>query len=319
MLDDPAEKVQVFCELLRTTNPVLESGATDLERLAHGLSDAEEKLSMDLDSLATEVDGLQKEAQSSGNAAAKACQELNLSAEQTKTTALAALENGAAGFESRWTHELEEKAGALAAAFQEIKGSGWEPLMAALASEHGDFERWTQASEEGLTGMIHQFTDLASAVEHQAADATQAAHDLTAAPLFDRAFWNDPDSAAEKLMQETIPWFRNAEREAAKELSSTRDELVAAVGSDSSHVRGQLELDTRQLAAAVDAQAGELVQTLQQTVQALSQLQLEFERGAVQADRAQPDARKLADLAGQVPQAEALLQRIRAASEAMAE
>jgi hypothetical protein len=318
-IDDPAEKVQAFCDLLRATNPVLESGAADLERLAHGLSDAESRLSLDLDALATEVDGLQKEAETSGATAAKVCQELGHAAEDTKATALAELEKGAATIESRWTQDLKAKASALETPFGEMKSSGWEPLIAVLAGEHGDFERWTQAWDEALTGVIQLVTSVASDVEHDATDVTGAAHDLTAQPLFDGAFWNDPESEAEKVTQETIPWFRNAELEASKELGSTRDQLVATVTDDSNHVRAQMDLATRQAAAAVDTQASQVTQVLQQTMEALERLQVEVERSSVQADRAQPDAHDLSDLATQVPDAEAMLQRIRAATEAMTE
>jgi hypothetical protein len=318
-VDDPAERVQAFCELLRTTNPVLESGAADLERVAHGLSDAESGLSQGLDTLATEVDGLQKEAESSGASAAKACQELGHAAEDSKTTALAEVEKGAATFESRWTHDLKEKASALEAPFREMKSSSWEPLIEVLANELGDFERWTHAWDEALTGVVQLLTSVASDVQHDATDVTGSAHDLTAQPLFDGAFWNDPESDAEKVTQEAIPWFRSAELDATKELSSARDELVAAVGNDSSHARAQIDLATRQAAAAVDAQASQVTQVLHQTAEALERLQVEVERSSVQADRAQPEAHDLSELANQVPDAEAKLQRIRAATEAMTE
>jgi len=316
---DPAEKVEAFCQLLRTTNPVLESGAADLERLAHSLSDVESRLSLDLDTLATEVDGLQQEAETSGATAAKACQELGQAAEGAIATALAAVEKGASTFESQWTQDLKEKASALAASFHEMTSAGWEPLTAALAIEHGDFERWTQASGEALDGVVHLVTSLAGDIRHRAADATGGAHDLSAAPVFDHAFWNEPESEAEKVTQETVPWFRNAELDASKELSSGRDQGVATVGDDSNHVRAQTDLITRQLAAAVDAEASEVKQVQAQAMESLGRLQGEFERGTVQADRAQPDVHELSAVASDVPQTEGLIQRIRAATEAIGE
>jgi hypothetical protein len=316
---DAAEKVQDFCDLLRATNPMLESETADLERLGRGLGDAESRLSLDLNTLATEVDGLQKEAETSGLAAAQACQVLGQAAEAAKAKALAGLENSAAAAESQRTHELTEKATALGAAFQELRSSGWEPLMAALASEHGDFERWTQGTDEALSGLVHLFAGLPSEVEHDLEQAAGAAKTLTGPPLFDDAFWNDAVSGAEKLVQEGVPSFCKGELEASQELGQVRDELVKAVGDDSNHVRGQLDLATRQLAAAVDGQAGGLAQALQQTEEALSSARVEFERVTVLADQAQPDLQTLSELAGQVPEAEALLQRIRAVAEAMAE
>ncbi|HXB55968.1 MAG TPA: hypothetical protein VN461_14375 [Vicinamibacteria bacterium] len=318
-IEEPAEKIQAFCELLRTSNPVLESGAADLGRLAHDLGDTESRLSLDIAALATELDALQKEVEASGLAIEKACSDLGQAAEQAKTSVLGDLEKAAATLEGQWSPQLKEKAMGLESVFQEMKSSGWEPLTSALAHEHAEFEKWTQVVDEVLPGLAHLFSTLAGDVEHAARDATEAGHDLSGPPLMDHAYWNDPESEAEKVTHETIPRFRGEEPDASRELAGLRDQLVSAVGEDGNHVRGQVDLTTRQLAAAVDAQASELNQALGRTKEALARLQLEFERSTVQADEAKPDVQSLSDLANKVPEAEAMLQRIRAATEAMAE
>ena len=75
-LDDSLEKLKAFCDLLRTTNPQLASGASELQQLAQTIDASETSLASDLDGLVTELDELHKEAESSEATVVKACQEL---------------------------------------------------------------------------------------------------------------------------------------------------------------------------------------------------------------------------------------------------
>jgi hypothetical protein len=313
---DSVENLRAYGELLRTTNPVLEAGAADLGHLAHSLSDHESHLSLDLDHLAIEVDTLQKEAQSSGAAAVKACEELGHAAEEVNTTALAELEKGAAEVQSHWTAALHETSGALAAAFQEL-ASWWGPLKAALESEQADFEKWTQTADEALHGIVQIVASVASDVAHQGTVLFWAAHDLEGASPFAKAYWFGVASHARTLTEETVPHFVDEVEHHSSELGAVHKQLVTATGEGSNHVRAQMDLTIQMAASAVDAQAGEVTHEVEAVVEALQNAQTEYERSTVQAADAEKESHELAELAGHVAEAEGRLRQVQAALKAI--
>ncbi len=318
-LDDGLEKLKAFNELLRSSQPALESGGADLARLGRALSDAEGRLSLDLDGLATDVDEVQKEAQASEAAAVEACQDLNDAAETVLTTTIAELEKGAATMQERWTHDLAERATALTGAFQDLQGSGWEPLIAALGNEDAAFDRWTQAADEAIGVVVHQLAGAVAEVEHETTDLTAAADELTGIPLFDQASWNESRDDAETTLHQVLPWFRQSELEITKDLAATHEQLAGAATAAAGHVRAQLDQVAQKAADGLDAEANQLVQSFGEAAEGVERLQVELERGAVQAADTQAAAHRLADLAAQVIDGDATVREIHSVLEAMKE
>jgi hypothetical protein len=307
-LDDSIKALQVFCEELRETNPVLESGASSLDKMAHALSDAESRLSLDLGNLATDVDGLQKEAETTEAAAVKVCAELAHAAEEAKTPTLSDLETHAGEAKDHWTHALQEKSPALATAFQEMKGSGWDPLEAVLAHEKTDFETWTQAADVALQGLVHVLASVASDLEQDGTDAKTAAQALTDAPPATEAFWQPLSAQGFRVANEVAHHFGEDRAQQSADLEKVHDELVNAAGDGSGHVHDQLGLTVQKAADAIHAQSGHVTDALEKAVEALGRAQAEFEHAAVQADHVQGTAHDLAELAGPVVTAKAQLQ-----------
>ena len=316
-LDESLQRLTAFNELLRSSIPVLDSGTADLDRLGHELSDAEGRLSLELDGMTSDLDELQKEAQSSSDAAVAACQGLDDVAEDARATAIAEVEKGAAAMQERWTHDLGEHATALAGAFHDLLASGWEPLIAALASEEGDFEHWTQTADEMLGTIVHLFTTAGGEFEHATPDISGAAQEFSGLPLFDHAWWNEPREHAETLLQPSRQAFREASLAVGKDLAETYHQLVATAGEDGSQVRALLDQVTDHAAYLLDTHASELMQTLAETVEAVGRVQGEVERSAVQAERTQTAAHEMADLSAQVVEGDATVRQIEVVMEAM--
>src|SRR6185503_5038567 len=107
------QNLQYLCELLRVTNPVLESGASELDQLGHSLKDSVARLSEDLDHLAADLDHVQKEAETTETAAVSACQDLGHVAEHVTASSLAEVEKDAAAAQEHWSEVLKEKSSAL--------------------------------------------------------------------------------------------------------------------------------------------------------------------------------------------------------------
>lgn len=315
--DESLEHLRLLCELVRVANPALERGAAELGRVAQGLSENEQRLSLDLDHLATEVDGLQKEAETSEAAAVKACQDLGHAAEEVNASGLAEVEKEAAAAQVHWTAAFHEKSSALDSAFQEVAANGWEPLDAALASEQADFEKWTQAADDTLQGLVQGFATVATDVQHQGTVLDEAARGLEAAPPFPKAYWHPVASHGKALTEETVPHFGEQVEHQDTELGTVHEHLAAAAGDGSTHVRAQMDLTVQMAVTAIDAQANEVTQMVQTAVETLQTAHTEFERSQIQADDAEKAGHELVELAGHVAQAEVQLQQVQAVLEAL--
>jgi len=316
-LDQSVENLRAFCELLRVTNPVLEAGASDLGGLGHSLGDTTTHLSQELDHLATDVDGLQKQAESSQAEAVKACEELGHVAEGVNSTGLAEVEKEAASTQEHWTAVLQETSSALDTAFQELDSQGWEPLDAALAQEQGDFERWTQAADDTLHTLIAGIGSVETAVAHQGTVLDEATRDLEAAAPFPESYWHGVGAHARTLTQETVPQFTEHVLKHAFELNAIDEQLVTEAGEGSTHVRAQVDLTMQAAVSTIDAKDVELMQAVETAAEGLKTAQIEFERGAVQAEDADKAGHDVAELAGHVAEANVQLQQVHEALEAL--
>lgn len=316
-LDQSVENLRLLCELLRVTNPMLESGAADLGRVAERVGQGEELLSAELEQLVAEMNALQEQAETSGVAVAKACIELSDAAEEVTSGGLAEMKTDATAAQSHWTAALQERSSELSAGFQELMSQGWEPLRACLTSELAEFERWIKAADEALQGLVLGVEAVATGLEEQGTAAEAAASDLQGSPALDDDFFLGTGVACVQLVQQIIPQFVDNIDSQGVELDQVHEQIVTAAERSSTNVRAQLDLTAETALNAIEAQADAMTKAVEAAEEALRNLQTEFERSAIQGEEADQEGNALVELAGQVVDAQAQLLKVREVLEAL--
>lgn len=316
-IDESVRQLELLCERLRDTTPAVEAGTAEMEKVAHALSDTEQHLSLSCDQLATEVDGIQKEAETTENAAAKACHELGQACEEAKTSTLGELEKAAEEAEGHWTGTLPAKTTLIANAFTEMESAGWEPLDTVLSTEKDDFERWTADADTSLAALATELQSVATALEHHGTDAETAAHDLTEAPAAKDSFWQQIETEGHHVANETAAHFADQMAQPTADLERVFEEITTAAGQGSDHVRAQIDTVLQKETDAVEAHSTGMREQLEKTVEALGRAETEFERGTAQAETAETVAQGVMELAGQVFDAKQKLQVIHEVTEAL--
>jgi hypothetical protein len=310
-LDQSVENLRMLCELLRVTNPLLESGATDLAQAAHTVAEGESRFSSDLDHLVTEVDAVQKQAETSQAEAVSALTELAHAAEEANTEALTEIETDAAAVQAHWTSALHEKGSGLDTAFGELKSNGWDPLIATLGNEQGDFEKWDHAADEALQGLVHAVEGVTEGVNASGSVCEEAAKNLEEAPPMSEDFWQGTERDAKKIVEETIPEFGGSVDRHTGELSEACEQVMAAIDAGNTHLRAQLDLTTEAAVHAIDAQAEAMGKAVEKADEELRSVQSRYELSAVHGEEAEREGTELLELAGHVVEAQAQLAKVR--------
>jgi hypothetical protein len=310
-LDQSVENLRMLCELLRVTNPLLETGAAELAAAAHTVAEGESRLSSELDHLVTEVDAVQKQAETSQAEAVNALTELAHAAEGANTEALTEIETDAAAVQAHWTSVLHEKGSSLDSAFGELKSHGWDPLVATLGNEQGDFEKWEHAADEALQDLVHAVEGVVEGVTHSGSLCEEAAKGLEAAPPLTEDYWQGTERDAKKIVEETIPEFGGSVERHGAELSEVYEQVMAAIDAGNSHLRAQLDLTTETAVSAIDAQAEAMGKAVETADEALRSVQSRYELSAVHGEEAGREATELLELAGHVVDAQAQLAKVR--------
>lgn len=316
-LDQSVEHLRQLCELLRVTNPLVESGGTALSKAAHTLADGEQHLSTDLDHLATEVDSVQKHAESAGGDAAKALTELDHAADEAHTVALARIETDAPGIQAHWAEALSEKGTSLDTAFGELWSNGWSPLITALGDEQEEFEKWTHSADETLRGLVHAVEEVGTGVHKAAETAVSKAKELEDSDPLKEDYWRVTQDVAKKIVEETIPEFGHSVDRHANELNGVYEQVMTAIDEGSHHVRSQLDLTTEGVVTAIDAQATAMGQALETADEHLRNAQARYELSAVHGEAADKQSDAMLELAGEVVEAQAQLAKVREVLEAI--
>lgn len=316
-VDQSVENLRMLCELLRVTNPVLESGGSELDQLGHSLKDSVARLSEELDHLAADLDHVQKEAETTEAAAVSACQDLGHVAEHVNASTLAEVEKEAAAAQEHWTEVLKEKSSALEAAFEDLGSHGFEPLGATLANEQASFEKWTQAADDTLQGLAVAIGSVEEGVAHQGTVLYETARDLEGAPPLAPGYWHGLDTHARAIAEETVPQFGEQVKKHSDELYDVHEELLNDAKDRSTNVREDLEVLAKEAVLHIDANDVELMHAVEAATEALNNAQIEFERGAVQAEDAEKEGHELDGLSGHVAEAQVQLHQIHDALEAM--
>jgi DNA anti-recombination protein RmuC len=316
-LDQSVENLRALCELLRATNPVLESGVADLARVASSVTEGESRLSTDLDHLAADLDAAQKQAETSEADAVKACTELDHAADEVIANSLTEIGTDAAAAQAHWTSALHEKEGALDSAFQELESDGWDPLVATLTNEQADFERWMHSADEALTGLVLGLDTVATGVTQQGTVLDEAARDLEAAPPLSEEYWQITHDDAKKIVEETIPEFGRSVDRRSVDLNEVHEQVLTAVDNSSNQLRAQLDLTTETAMNAIEAQANAMTKAADEAEAAVRSAQTQYELSAVHGEEAGREAAQLLELAGLVVDAQAQLAKIREVLEAL--
>jgi hypothetical protein len=313
-MDDGVDKLQAYCDLLETTNPALATGTADLGRLAQDLSDSEGRLSTELAALDGEVDGLQKEAETSEAAAVKACQELASACEQEVKTELPEMEQQMAADKDEWVKDLDQKAAALETGFVELESQAFTPLDTVLDSERRDFDRWMNEADTALVALAKALEQAAQEVEQ---GGTSAAEPWADAPCFDHAFWQPAKTQAEKVGTEVVQAFRAAKHQEETEAKKTYDDVTEYVQGQAIDVRASLEKHAGTAAAAIQTETQEVTQAVDTAVAELDETKTAFDTAAMHGEDAEPRAASLMELGPRIEAADVKLEEIRAAMEAM--
>jgi hypothetical protein len=316
-LDEKIRWLEDFNELIRTTNPAVEAGASELGRLGDSLRESGSQLSLHLDHLAADLDGLQQETQAAEAAAVKSCQELGQAAVDAKAP-LDDLDKDAAAARDHWTQALQEQASALDTAVKEAAAAGWEPLDQCLADAIGDFEKWTKGADSALGDLVQHLDEAHTGVAQERDRVTGAAHYVIGGEPFYPPLWQEPEAAARSVLDEAIPRLRNEQAAPiSKESLALNEELVTGLEQSSAQVQARLDTIGKDAATEVGAQEAEVTTALESAGEALQRAQSEFERGAIQAEETETEAQALAELAGQVDKAQVQVRQIKAVMEAM--
>jgi hypothetical protein len=316
-LDEGIHFLEAFNELMRTTNPALEAGAAELDRLGDSLGQTQSTLSLGLDYLASELDGLQQGTLAEETAAVKSCQELGQAATEAKAP-LDDLEKDAAAAQEHWVQAFQEQASALDAAVKDAEASGWEPLDGSLAGKRDDFDKWAKASDSALGELLQLLNKFDTDLDQERDRVVEAAHHVAEAGPFGDDFWIGSEQEAARVLDMAIPRLQDEEvRPIVEDIHTLHDELVTGLGQSSTQVQARLDFIAEQAANAVNAQETEVTQALENTGQVLGRAQTEFERAAIQGEETGTEAQALAELAGQVAEAQVQAQQILAVMEAM--
>jgi hypothetical protein len=316
-LDQSVENLRRLNELLRATNPLVESGGADLAKAAHTVADGEQRLSTDLDHLASEVDAIQKQAETSQAEAVKALTELGHAADEANTEALGKIETDAAAVQAHWTSALHEKGAALDSAFGELKSNGWDPLVATLGNEQANFEKWSHAADEALEGLVHAVEGVAAGVTKSGEMSEQKAKELEEADPLKEDHWHLTQGDAKKIVEETIPEFGHSVDRHISELNEACEQVMNAIDEGSNHVRAQLDLTTETAVNAIDAQATALTKAVEEADEHLRSVQSRYELSAVHGEEAEREGAQVLELAGHVVEAQAQLAKLREVLEAI--
>jgi outer membrane murein-binding lipoprotein Lpp len=316
-LDQSVENLRTLCELLRATNPLVESGGTALSKVAHTLADGEQHLSTDLDHLATEVDSIQKQAESTGADAAKALTELDHAADEARTEALGKIETDAPNIQAHWAEALSEKGTSLDTAFGELKSNGWDPLAAALIDEEEEFAKWTDSADETLKGLVHAVEEVTTGVHKEMETAVSKAKELEDSDPLKEDHWSGTQDDAKTIVEVTIPDFGHLVDSSANELRGVYEQVMTAIDEGSHHVRSQLDLTTEGVVTAIIEHAEPMNQGAEAANDQLRNAQARYELSAVHGEAAEKEGARMLELAGHVVEAQAQLAKVREVLEAI--
>jgi hypothetical protein len=315
-LDEGVAKLQEFVHMLETTNSALETGAAEIDRVGQALGASASRLTTDLHALDGEVTGLEKEVESSTASVVNACHELAAAAEAVHAE-LPDIEREAGESRGDWVKGLGEKSSALEEAFQELESQGWSTLRAVLESEKASFERWTHEADAALAGLGHELDSAGQAVEHDASACAGSITDWSTAPMFDAAFWQPALEEVDKVRTETVTAVRDQGLQLGQGLIHTYAEIVPAVQHEATEARTTAGTRAEALAAAIREDDGDIMRAVDAAAAALSETKIEFDANAIQASDVEPRAAGFVELARKMAAAEAEIEEIRAAVEAM--
>jgi hypothetical protein len=318
-LDASVENLQTFCDLLEATNPPVEAGVADLARLAQALGATEGRLANGLHSLDTELDGVQKEAETSEASAVKACAELNAAAKEELETELPDVERQAAAAEEEWSKELDAKARAVDTAFQELESDGWAPLDTGLESERRDFEQWSKEADAAIGRIDQAVVSLTTQVERDGSACANAIGDATGEPFFDHSFWEPAHLQAEKVDTTVVQSFRTERDGILKEMSDAYADLVSVMEGAAQKAREAVAEKAEEAASGIRDQTEQATLAVDAAEVALEAAKVEFDRSALAAEAAEPKAAGLVQLETGIEAADARLAEMRAAMEAMSQ
>jgi hypothetical protein len=318
-LDQGVVNLQAYRDLLEATNPVLDAGVADLERLGQALSATEGRLASGFRALDTEIDGVQKEAETSEATAVKACGELGSAAQEEFETELPEVERQATGAQEEWAKELDEKGRAVDAAFQELESDGWSPLDTGLESERRDFEGWAKEADAAIDRVGQAVTTLTAQVERDVTACTSALDDTAAEAFFDHAFWEPAHAQASKVDTDVVQSFGTERLEVVKSLGEAYADLVSLMDQEARRARDAMTDGADDIAAAIGDETEQATRAVDAAAVALEAGKVEFDASAIAAEAAEPRAAELVQLESGIEAANARLEEIRGVMEAMAQ
>jgi hypothetical protein len=318
-LDQSVENLQAFSDLLEATNPPLEAGVADLARLGQALGDTEGRLASGLRALDTELDGVQKEAETSEASAVKACGELGSTAQEEIDTGLPDVERQATEAKEEWPKELDEKARAVDSAFQELESEGWSPLDTGLESERRDFERWAQEGPAAIGRIEQAVITLTTEVERDVAACVSALGDAAGESVFDHAFWEPAHAQANKVDTEVVPSFGTHRLDVIKEMSGGYGDLVSLMEGEARRARDASVDQAEEAAVVVGNETEQATQGVDAAAVALEAAKVEFDASAIGADAAEPKSASMVQLESGIEAADAKLAEMKSVMEALAQ
>ena len=317
-LDQSVLNLQAYVELLVATNPVLDTGVTDLQRLNQELGATEGRLATGVHTLGTEVDGVQKEAETSEATAVKACGELGSAAQEESETKLPDVERNAKGAEE-WAEEMDDRGRALDTAFQELESEGWSPLETGLESERRDFEGWAKQADTAIDGISQAVTTLTSGVEREVAACLSALEEASHEAFFDHAYWEPAHAQATKVDTEVVQTFGTERLDVIKEMDDNFGNLVATMEVDAKSAKSVVGQKADEAAGLVRDETEHATQTVDAAAVALEAGKVEFDASAIAAEAAEPKAAEMVQLEAWIEAANARLEEMRSVMEAMSQ
>lgn len=317
-LDQGVINLQAYVDLLEATNPVLDTGVTDLERLGQELGATEGRLASGLRTLDTDIDGVQKEAETSEASAVKACGELGSAAREETETALPDVERNAKAAED-WAQEMDDRGRALDTAFQELESDGWSPLDTGLESERRDFEGWAKQADTAIDGIGQALTTLASGIEPEVAACVSALEEASHEAFFDHAFWEPAHAQANKVDTEVIQTFGTERLNVIKEMDDAYKNLVSLMEGEAKRAKDAVADKADEVAGLVRDETEQATQSVDAAAVALEAGKVEFDASAIAAEAAEPKAAEMVQLETWIEAANARLEEMRSVMEAMSQ